>query len=105
MKQKYVVLFVLLFGITLNSCQVVYFVLPQKYESQLKTRKKQKQAEKLQQERIEREEERKEKLRKQWLDIQSSATRKQMEELEEQAEKINKKRRRQKFFLWRWLGI
>lgn len=105
MKQKYVVFIILLFAITLNSCQVVYFVLPQKYENQLKTKKKQKQAEKLQQERIEKEQQRKEELRKQWLKMQSSATRKQMEELADEAKKINKKRRHRKFFLWRWLGL
>ncbi|MDZ7774786.1 MAG: hypothetical protein U5L09_03795 [Bacteroidales bacterium] len=78
-------------------------MLPQKYEEQIKTKQKIKKTAKLQKKQ-EKEEQARRELRQQWIEMQSDATRDQMERLEKNAKKINKKRRRQ-FFLWRWLGL
>lgn len=104
MKQRYILFALIVMIMIQPSCQVVYFVLPQKYEDQLRTRQKQRKVEKAlkqqEKERLKKQEE----LREQWLKMQTAETKEQIKKLEKESRKRNKKRRNQ-FFLWRWLGL
>jgi len=73
-KQRYIVLALVLIALVQHSCQVIYFVLPQKYEEQIKTKQKIQKTAKLQKQQKKEEQAREEKLRKQWLEMQSDAT-------------------------------
>lgn len=44
-------------------------------------------------------------LKKQHYDNQSVRTTNELKLLHKKAKRINKKRRSEKFFLWRWLGV
>jgi len=104
MKQRYILFALILMILIQPSCQVVYFVLPQKYEDRLKTKKKERYADKALENQEEERQKQQEKLREQWLEMQTDETREQIKKLEKESRKRNRKRKHT-FFLWRWLGL